>query len=241
MRWLLRGGVLAVAHAAADTVVAQTRISDPGALTTTRAVVLALLVGLAAVWAAVDGWLRVTDRGKAWLYGSLFAGIAAAVLSAIAKTVFVGQAGTNDLGAALTGGAAFTALLILLPAGLGLGVGKLLDPPRPVEPDPDDPDALDADPDVDTAEEPVRRRHARRRGTTSGRRSIEPDTVADDPDDDNDAATEPAQPRPRPHGSKSGPRSSEPDDVTDDLDAVETPAQPRRRVQRRGTRSGPRS
>jgi hypothetical protein len=37
--------------------------------------------------------------------------------------VFVDQPGVSALGGALTGGAAFSALLVLIPAGLGLFVG----------------------------------------------------------------------------------------------------------------------
>jgi hypothetical protein len=40
----------------------------------------------------------------------------------------------NELGPALTGGAAFTALLVLIPAGLGLLVGGKLEAPREDEP-----------------------------------------------------------------------------------------------------------
>jgi hypothetical protein len=46
------------------------------------------------------------------------------VLSLVGKSIFVDQTGVADLGAALTGGAAFTALLVLVPAGVGMLAGR---------------------------------------------------------------------------------------------------------------------
>ena len=47
----------------------------------------------------------------------------AGILYVIGRAVFVDQTSASDLGGALTGGAAFSALLVLVPAGLGLFVG----------------------------------------------------------------------------------------------------------------------
>jgi hypothetical protein len=46
------------------------------------------------------------------------------VLGVVGKSIFVDQSGVPDLGAAITGGAAFTALLVLVPAGVGMVAGR---------------------------------------------------------------------------------------------------------------------
>ena len=115
---------MAVVHAAAETVRADFGVQHPTSRTLFEAIVLGVLVGAAAVWGAVDRWRGVEDAGRAWLIASLVAGWGAAVLGVIGKSIFVDQTGVADLGAALTGGAAFTALLVLIPAAIGLGAGN---------------------------------------------------------------------------------------------------------------------
>ncbi|MGW5054647.1 B-4DMT family transporter [Actinokineospora sp. NPDC004072] len=124
--WLVRGGVLAVVHAAAAVFTALLRAQDPTDQSTASALVLGLLAGVSAVWAAVDGWRDVPDRGRTWVIACLVAGWGAAVLGVVGRAVFVDETGVSALGPALTGGAAFTALLVLVPAGLGLLVGPRL-------------------------------------------------------------------------------------------------------------------
>jgi hypothetical protein len=114
---------MAVVHAVAETVRADFGVAHPTSRTLFEAVTLGVLVGVAAVWGAVDKWRGVEDAGRTWLIASLVAGWAAAILGVIGKSVFVDQTGIADLGSALTGGAAFTALLVLIPAAIGLGVG----------------------------------------------------------------------------------------------------------------------
>jgi hypothetical protein len=121
--WLVRGGVMAVVHAAAETVRADFGVQHPTSRTLFEAVTLGVLVGVAAVWGAVDSWRGVEDAGRSWLIASLIAGWGAAILGVIGKSIFVDQTGVADLGSALTGGAAFTALLVLVPAAIGLGAG----------------------------------------------------------------------------------------------------------------------
>ncbi|MCT2583235.1 B-4DMT family transporter [Actinophytocola gossypii] len=128
--WLLRGAVLAVVHAAAETARADFGVHHPTSRTVFEAVMLGVLVGVAAVWSALDTWRDVPDRGRAWLIAALVAGWVAGVLSTVGKSVFVDQTGVADLGAALTGGAAFTALLVVVPAGVGLLAGRWIGRPR---------------------------------------------------------------------------------------------------------------
>jgi hypothetical protein len=124
--WLLRGAALAVVHAVAETVRADFGVHHPTSRTVFEAVVLGVLVGVAAVWGALDRWHDVEDAGRVWLIAALVAGWGSAVLGVIGKSVFVDQTGVADLGGALTGGAAFTALLVLAPAAVGLGAGRWL-------------------------------------------------------------------------------------------------------------------
>ncbi|CRK58072.1 hypothetical protein [Alloactinosynnema sp. L-07] len=119
--------MLAVVHGVAAVFVAALKAEQPTGRTVVEAIVLGVLVGIAATWAAIDGWRGVADRGRAWVIAALIAGWGAAVLGVIGRSVFVDQTGVSALGQALTGGAAFTALLVLVPAGLGLVVGPRLE------------------------------------------------------------------------------------------------------------------
>jgi hypothetical protein len=141
--WLLRGGVLAVVHAAAETVRADFGVHHPTARTLFEAIMLGVLVGVAAVWGALDTWRDVPERGKVWLIASLIAGWGAAILGIVGKSIFVDQTGVADLGSALTGGAAFTALLVLVPACIGFLAGRWIRAPRRARADSDDPDGAE--------------------------------------------------------------------------------------------------
>jgi hypothetical protein len=115
---------MAVVHAAAETLRADFGVAHPTSRTLFEALTLGVLVGVAAVWGAIDKWHGVEDAGRTWLIASLVAGWGAAILGVIGKSIFVDQTGVADLGSALTGGAAFTALLVLVPAVIGLGAGN---------------------------------------------------------------------------------------------------------------------
>ena len=119
---------MGVAHAAAQVLLAAAQVSHPDAMHVARPIVLAGLVGVVCAWSAIDGWRRVPKRGMAWLIGSLFGGVLAGLLGVIGEAAFVDQTGVWALAGALTGGAAFTALLIIAPAGLGLLAGSVVDP-----------------------------------------------------------------------------------------------------------------
>ncbi|WP_170161359.1 B-4DMT family transporter [Amycolatopsis palatopharyngis] len=127
--WLIRGLGMAVLHAVAAVVLAKVTVFRPTEVDLVTVAVVAVLVGAAALWSALDAWLRVPDHARAWFIGALVAGPVAGVLSVIGRSLFVDQTGLSALGGALTGGAAFTALLILIPAGLGMLVGGRLAKP----------------------------------------------------------------------------------------------------------------
>jgi hypothetical protein len=72
----------------------------------------------------LDTWRAVPRPEVVWLISALVAGWGAGVLGVIGRAIFVDQTGVSELGSALTGGAAFTALLVFVPAGVGLLAGK---------------------------------------------------------------------------------------------------------------------
>ena len=136
--WLLRGIALAVVHAVAETVRADYGVRHPTSATVFEAIVLGVLVGVAAVWGVIDTWRDVPNRGKVWLIAALVAGWGAAVLGIIGKSIFVDQTGVAELGGALTGGAAFTALLVLVPACIGFLAGRWIRAPGRARSEPGD-------------------------------------------------------------------------------------------------------
>jgi hypothetical protein len=172
--WLTRAAVLAVLHAAADVLISYYRLGEPTALSLPRGIALGVLVGVALLWGGLDGLQRKLDRGRNWVLAAIFGGLLAAILGLIAKAVLLSQTSGEDVWPAITGGAAFTALLILIPAGLGLAVGGAMKSPKspnsprqPAELDEDaEPDELDEEPvkpsprprKGDAAEKPPRHR-----------------------------------------------------------------------------------
>lgn len=123
--WLIRGGVLAFVLAGADVGLAAVAV-HVSSLGVIRSVVLGVVAGLAALWGALDGWHRLDDRARIWVLAAVVAGFASGVLRVVGKAILVDETGMSSLGSALTGDAAFGALVILVPAGLGLLVGGRL-------------------------------------------------------------------------------------------------------------------
>ncbi|TCP46267.1 hypothetical protein EV191_11464 [Tamaricihabitans halophyticus] len=126
--WIPRALTLAIVHAAVQVALAAVEAHMPTDLNLVRPIVVALLVGVAALWGALDGWSRLVDRGRTWFIAALVAGPVSGVLAVIGRATMVDQTGVSELGPALTGGAAFIALLIMVPAGLGLVVGGRMQP-----------------------------------------------------------------------------------------------------------------
>jgi hypothetical protein len=136
--WLVRGLVLAVVHAAVQTGEAWVRAGNPESVGWLRPVALGVLVGVAVVWAGLDGWLGRERHGMVWFKAALLAGPVGGVLGVVGQGLFVDDTGIEAVPVAITGGAAFIALLVLVPAGIGLFVGRLARPAAPAaEPAPD--------------------------------------------------------------------------------------------------------
>lgn len=121
---------MALLHGATATVLAKYEAFNPTGQTLMVSFALAVLVGAAAGWSAVDAWRGQPDRGKNWFIAALIAGPVSGVLYVIGRAVFVDQTGVSALGDALTSDAAFSALLVLIPAGIGLFAGSKIAKPR---------------------------------------------------------------------------------------------------------------
>ncbi|WP_137812070.1 B-4DMT family transporter [Gandjariella thermophila] len=130
--WLVRGTTMAVLHAVVQVGVAAARIHTPGAIAVVEPAALGVLAGAAVLWGGLDGWLRRSRRGRgvAWFVAGLLAGPLAGVLGLVGQSALLDQAGVEVLGSVLTSGAAFTALLVMVPAELGLVLGGLVQPRR---------------------------------------------------------------------------------------------------------------
>lgn len=150
--WLTRGLVMAVVHAVAMTLLAKWSVFHPTGQAVPTSLTLAALVGVAALWSAVDGWRGKLDRGRAWFIAGLVAGVVSGILYVIGRAVFVDETGVAELKSALTGGAAFTALLVLIPAGVGLFVGSRIRRPARTT----DEDGARVTTDEETGDEPPR-------------------------------------------------------------------------------------
>ncbi|WP_156051014.1 hypothetical protein [Allokutzneria albata] len=116
--WMTRGLALGALHAVAQVVVASVRVHSPESLTMPRTVALAVLVLAAAVWAFLD-----RDHTN-WLLASVVTGLVAGLLGVVGQALLVDATELSSLGVALTGGAAFTALLVLVPATIGKALVK---------------------------------------------------------------------------------------------------------------------
>ena len=128
--WVVRALGMAAVHTAAQVTVAAAGTRDADSAWLARATALAVVVGVAALWGALDGWRRLESSGWRWLAAGLVAGPVAGLFGAVGQGVLVDATGPEALLVAVTGGAAFTALLVMVAAWLGIVVGRLLEPPR---------------------------------------------------------------------------------------------------------------
>jgi MFS family permease len=112
-------------HGAVQTGVAAVAVRSPEA-SSVGPIAIGLLIAAAVIWGAVDTLRDLPSRGMQWFIASLVAGPFAGALGVIGSALLVDQTGQEALWVALTGGAAFTALLVLAPAGLGMLLGGFL-------------------------------------------------------------------------------------------------------------------
>jgi predicted phage tail protein len=123
--WFVRALWMGLLHGAVQTGVAAVGVRSPEA-TSVRPIAIGLLIAAAVIWGAVDRLRELPSRGMQWFIAALIAGPFAGALGVIGSALLVDQTGQEALWVALTGGAAFTALLVLAPAGLGMLLGGFL-------------------------------------------------------------------------------------------------------------------
>ncbi|MBV8933125.1 MAG: B-4DMT family transporter [Kutzneria sp.] len=131
--WLVRGVSMAVVHAVVLTAVADVRVTHPDWTAWARPLSLAVLAVLAMLWGGLDTWQGRTGHGMVWFRAALLAGPTAGVLGLVGQGLLVDKTGVEALGAAVTGGAAFTALLVLVPAFAGLALARITSHPAAAE------------------------------------------------------------------------------------------------------------
>lgn len=127
--WLLRAVVLVPVHAGTSVGVGLLAAANPEQGSWMRLVALGLLVGVALVWGAWDGAHEARaadDLSARWLKAGLAAGPVAAVAAWLVRALAVDATGLESLWGQLTGGASFTALLVLVPAVVGVALGRWL-------------------------------------------------------------------------------------------------------------------
>lgn len=125
--WLIRGANLAVLWGVVQTLFAELAVGGPVSTAITVGA-LCVLAAVAMAWGAVDRLLGHTADSYLWLKTGLFAGVVGALLGVIGQAAFVDNTGAWAIGSALVGGAPFIALLVLVPAGIGMLIGRLVAP-----------------------------------------------------------------------------------------------------------------
>ncbi|HEY8373843.1 MAG TPA: B-4DMT family transporter [Pseudonocardiaceae bacterium] len=120
--WLVRGLGMAAVHAVAQVVVAAGAVTGPDRMI--RVVALVALAGVGVLWGATDGRREHPHAALVWFRAGLLAGPVAGLLGVLGRNLLVDGTGVEALPVALTGGAAFTALLVMGPAALGTALGR---------------------------------------------------------------------------------------------------------------------
>lgn len=128
MFWLVRAVGMILVHVAAQTAMSLVRASAPDRVPIAEASILGLLVAVAVGWGAADGWLRRDGAATGWIVAALVTGPVAGLLAVVVRAAFIDATGMAAVWPAVTGGAAFTALLVLVPAVAGIGAARLLHP-----------------------------------------------------------------------------------------------------------------
>ncbi|XVS68396.1 hypothetical protein ACQPYE_30250 [Actinosynnema sp. CA-299493] len=126
--WLVRGLWLGLFHGGVQTGASAVSVHSPEASSSTRYIAFGLVVVIGVLWGALDAWRLLDGRGMVWFAAALVAGPLAGAVGVAGRSL-VDQTGLESLGPALTGGAAFTALLVMATAAVGMGIGNALPQP----------------------------------------------------------------------------------------------------------------
>lgn len=127
--WLVRGFWVGVFHGGVQTGTSAVSVHSPEAASSVRYIAFGLVVVVGVLWGALDAWRQLEGRGMVWFFAALVAGPLAGVVGVVGRSL-VDQTGLEALGPALTGGAAFTALLVMATAAVGMGLGNALPQPE---------------------------------------------------------------------------------------------------------------
>lgn len=129
--WLTRAGFMVLLHVAVRTTLGLAALSWPTSGPTQRTAGLVVVVVVAMVWAGLDALRERTDDEPGadltvrWLKAAVLAGPVAGLVGWAVEGIFIDSSGTSTLLGDVLGGGAFTALLILVPAVVGLAFGRL--------------------------------------------------------------------------------------------------------------------
>lgn len=147
--WLVRGLGMALVHFVARTLLALAIAAWPTQGSILRIVTMVGVILAAVVWGGIDGINdrranpdpdKSADLTMLWLKASVVAGLLSGVVTWIVSAVSPIAITSNSFFFEITSGAAFTILLVFVPAILAVGLGRLLagrdaktndDDPRP--------------------------------------------------------------------------------------------------------------
>ncbi|AMY18993.1 hypothetical protein SAMN05444374_105107 [Rhodococcoides kroppenstedtii] len=149
--WVVRGVGMALVHVVARVVLALAVAAAPTRGSMLQMLTLVAVLLVAIVWGALDGIAAgrrgeadATDHTMVWLKASLVAGVGAGFLSWLFTAVANLAVSANSLIFEITAGAAFTVLLVFVPATIAVAIGRwwarrgVDDGPRRRSADPDE-------------------------------------------------------------------------------------------------------
>lgn len=123
--WVLRALVMTAVYGVGQAVFVTARSFAPDLVTLWTLLLFGVLLAVGIVWAGAEVVLGRRPEEWTWFRAALAAAPAAGLLSWMLLALFVDGTGVADLGPALVGRAAFTALLVMLSAFVGSRLGWL--------------------------------------------------------------------------------------------------------------------
>lgn len=135
-QWLVRAALMMILHVAVRTALGYVALYWPTSGQLPRTAGLLVVLAAALLWSGVDALRENVDDDDRddlilrWLKAAVLAGPVAGLLGWAVEGLFIDSVGTSELTAEVIGGGAFTALLIFLPAMLGMAFGKFVRPDR---------------------------------------------------------------------------------------------------------------
>lgn len=129
--WVVRGVGMALVHVVARVVLALAVAAAPTSGSMLQILTLIAVILVALVWGGLDGIASGrrgehddTDHTMVWLKASLIAGVGAGFLSWLFTAIANIAVSANTLVFEVTAGAAFTVLLVFVPAVIAVTIGR---------------------------------------------------------------------------------------------------------------------